>query len=158
MAIGNREAPRKVRVDLIAKDRHGRAVLLAEVRARPGIPEDADQLRGSLMAANAVIPFGMIVDRERIRLYRWDGSRLSGPLFEAETSPILSFYDEEFGTKRIFDHFLTTLVDVWLSDLVSHWKSVDPPAAEAIAATGLLDELDGLSTEIEAMIGGHPVP
>lgn len=158
MAVFKREVSPRVPVDLLAKDREGRTVLLGIVHARGGREEDVERLEGPLQAANAIIPFAMIVDLDRVRLYRWDGIALDGPVFESPTSAILSFYYPDFGSRPIFEHLLRTLVDAWISDLVFHWKGPAPPAGETLRALGLVDTLEGLTIETEVTVGGHPVP
>jgi hypothetical protein len=67
---------------------------------------------------------------------------------------VLRHYDAEFSNKRIFELYLTTLVEAWLRDLAYHWKSEKPPASEQLAAIGLLQQLEGGTTQPEVALGG----
>ena len=86
--------------------------------------------------------------------FQWDGANLS-ELITLKTAAVLSHYDPEFGSKPIFEPYLITLVDVWLRDLAYHWKVGIPPASEQLAAIGLLQRLEGGTTQTEVEFGGH---
>jgi len=70
---------------------------------------------------------------------------------------VLRHYEAEFGTKRIFELYLTALVEAWLRDLAYHWKSEKPPASEQLAAIGLLQQLAGGTTQLEVALNGDTV-
>lgn len=158
MATGKHAVSARIQVDMLAQDGEGKAVLLVEVKAREGRDEDLNELRESLEAANTIIPFALIANLERIRVFEWDGATLSGPVFDEETRTILRPYYEQYDEERIFEHFLRTLVESWLSDLVTQWKYPAPPGADRLASIGLVAALEGLTIQTEVLIGGHPVP
>ncbi len=158
MSIGKREAPPRMQVDLIAEDPDGRAILLGEVKAGKAGPEHVEQLRSHLEAANATIPYALLADFDQIRIYTWDGSHLSGPVFAAETTPILRHYAEDYGTVRVYKDYFVTLIEAWLHDLAYRWKSEEPPGAVPLTEIGLLPLLDRGTTRREVTIGGYPIP
>jgi hypothetical protein len=158
MSIGKREAPPRMQVDLIAEDPDGRAILLGEVKAGKAGPEQVEQLRSYLEAANATIPYALLADFDQIRIYTWDGGHLSGPVFTAETTPILRHYAEDFGTVRIYKPYFVTLIEAWLRDLAYRWKSEEPPGAGPLTEIGLLPLLGRGTTRTEVTIGGYPIP
>lgn len=159
MAIGKREAPPQMTADFLVKDGEGRSILIGFVRARGPEPEGPDKLQILLQVANAVVPFGLIADLERIRIYRWDGLTLDGPVFDEATGAILTRYDGVFGTEPVGNHLLQALIGAWFRDLAYRWKHPDPPGVARLTAIGLLPELDRYSETLsEVTIGGHPVP
>jgi hypothetical protein len=46
-----------------------------------------------------------------------------------------------------FESYLLTLVEAWLRDLAYHWKSEDPPGSEELGRAGLLEKLEGGTTQ-----------
>jgi hypothetical protein len=143
-----------ITADIVAQDREARPILVVEAKsAMGGLDRGKAQLSSSLSALQASIPFAMFVDLENIYLFRWDGAHLSGPICTLKSSEILGRYDAEFDNKRIFEPYLTTLVEAWLRDLAYHWKSDQPPAAEQLAAVGLLPLLEGGDTYSEVDLG-----
>src|SRR5262245_58075363 len=117
-----------LRPDILGLDAQSVPVLVAEVKTRPiesGLVEA--QLTDYLRRFGVNVPYAMVVDRRTIRVFHWDGKDLLGPVYEAPTAEILSFYDEEFSKKEIFEFYLQTLVEAWLRDVAYHWKSEAPP-------------------------------
>jgi hypothetical protein len=149
------------RADILGESFDGKALLLVEVKANEGDPaRSVEQLRGCLNAANTVIPYAMLVDREQIRLYKWDGDVLNGPIFRAETVPILRDYADsrgDFPVRGMSEQHLATLVKIWLRDLAYRWKSATPPGAESLAAIGFLPFLNEMVFRSEVDTGGYPV-
>ena len=151
---------RPLQADVVAFDRHGRAVLLVE--ARPdggcnGAMTAPRQLALRLRAAEPTIPFGMSADLAEMRIFGWDGRALSH-LSTLRTEPILSAYDPEFGRKRIFKEYFITLIEGWLRDVAYGWKSERPPELDALESIHLAERLKGGTTSPGVMIGGTPVP
>lgn len=142
------------RTDIVALDSDGRIVLLVESIGGASEQRALCDVTSYLKAANIVIPFAMLVDLEDIQIFQWDCANLS-ELISLKTTAVLSHYDSEFGNKPIFEPYLITLVDVWLRDLAYHWKSEIPPASEQLAAIGLLQRLEGGTTQTEVELGGH---
>jgi hypothetical protein len=56
-------------------------------------------------------------------------------------------YDPEFPRERVFESYLLTLVEAWLRDLAYHWKSENPPGSEELGRAGLLEKLEGGTTQ-----------
>jgi hypothetical protein len=71
-------------------------------------------------------PFGMLVDPDRIEIYRWEENRLSGPIYSAETASIFRYYSEyyeKFKSAGVGVDRLLVYVKAWLRDLSYRWKS-----------------------------------
>ena len=75
---------------------------------------------------------------DRIRILDFEHSPEQEFNCTLKLSDMLEYYDPEFGKKRIFHDYLTSLVDAWLRDLVYHWNSETPPGAQSLATIGLL--------------------
>lgn len=139
--------------DIVVQDRDGKAVLLVEVKgaefkAKEAKQKSISQLKSYLQTANTNIPFAMLVDFEDIEIFQGDDANLSKPVISLKTADILSHYEPKFSSKRIFWSYLETLVEAWLRDLAYRWKSTTPPGAELLAAIGLLQLLEGATTQI----------
>jgi hypothetical protein len=147
------------RADIIAQNREGQPVLLVEIKANilKGKDIAISQLKLYLQAANINIPFAMLVDLEDIQIFQWHEANLSEPIVSVKTADVLNCYDPEFSGKRIFEPYFRTLVEAWLRDLAYHWKSGKPPASEHLAAIGLLQRLEGGTTQAEAAIGSNTI-
>lgn len=145
--------------DIIAQNREGQPVLLVEVKANTLKAKDIaiSQLKLYLQAANINIPFAMLVDIEDIQVFQWHEANLSEPIVSVKTADVLNYYDPEFSGKRLFEQYFGTLVEAWLRDLAYHWKSEKPPASEHLAAIGLLQRLEGGTTQAEAALGSNTV-
>jgi hypothetical protein len=148
-------------VDVLVMDSEDRPVLLGEVKDQVGLPLAEDlQLTKYLGAMDSVVPFGMLVDPDSIRFYRWDGEHLSGPVLSTETASILRYYSsyfDEFRTKGIDESYLLTLVKAWLRDLSYQWKSKTsgPPGSKELDDLGLLPLLKDATIGSEVPLGGH---
>jgi hypothetical protein len=55
--------------------------------------------------------------------------------------------EPDFPIKRVFESYLLTLVEAWLRDLAYHWNSEDPPGSEELGRAGLLEKLEGGTTQ-----------
>lgn len=140
--------------DIVVQDRDGQAVLLVEVKGtklknQKSKEISVSQLKSYLQNGNNHIPFVMLVDLEDIDIFQGDDSNLSKPVSSLKTATVLNHYDSEFSSKRIFVPYLETLVEAWLRDLAYHWKSNTPPASEQLAAIGLLQSLEGGTTQAD---------
>lgn len=146
--------------DIVALGSDGRIILLVEVKGtklknRVEKQRVISQVKSYLQAADTNIPFLMLVDLENIEIFQGNGDNFSGePITSLKTVEVLRHYDAEFGNKRIFELYLTTLVEAWLRDLAYHWKSEKPPASEQLAAIDLLQQLEGGTTKAEVALGG----
>jgi hypothetical protein len=133
-------------------------VKATELKSREAKQKIISQLKSYLQAANTNIPFAMLVDLEDIEIFQGDDASLSAkPIASLKTMDVLRHYEAEFGTKRIFELYLTALVEAWLRDLAYHWKSEKPPASEQLAAIGLLQQLAGGTTQLEVALNGDTV-
>jgi hypothetical protein len=146
--------------DVVALDKYGQIVLLVETKSvdfkleSRVTPQMAiSQIISYLKVAERLIPFAMLVDLKNIQIFQWDGANLSEPVSYLNTADVLGYYEPEFSNKRIFGLYLSTLIEAWLRDLAYHWKSEKPPASEQLTAIGLLQRLEGGTTQTEVLIG-----
>jgi hypothetical protein len=153
-----------MRPDLIAEDREGRPVLLVEVKAQVAPEADFTQLAAYLNSGHPAVPFGMLVDPERIRVLSNDGDGGTSLLFEIPTDEVFPNYDADFKkeplpyeSRRMFGYYLSGLVRAWLSDLAHRWKPTEPPWSKAIADAGLLGRLEGGTIIEEALVRDDPL-
>lgn len=150
--------PRGKQIDLLVTDKNGQIIVVGEARTHPTTRayEVAEHLTHYLGALPDPVPFILVVDLEKIEIFGWNGRSLSGPLLVLPTDEILRPYDPDFGSRRIFEPFLITLVEAWLRDLAYRWKSETPPGCEAVAKIGLLPLLEGGATKSEVTLtNGH---
>jgi hypothetical protein len=141
--------------DLIALDKDGQIILIAEVKGFPFKFQETkakdyaiSRLVDYLQALKIVIPFAMLVDVDKIQILKWDGNNLSGPIVCFHTADVLSHYEPKFQEKRIFSLYLKGLTEAWLRDLAYHWKSAMPPFTKEMAEIGLLQLVENGTTEI----------
>ncbi len=132
--------------DAAVMDREDHAVALVEVKAHP-VESWATILQGQLAKSTERVAFVLTIDPNCIQLYRSGGESLGEPIVRLDTRQVLQHYDPEFPGKRVFESYLLTLVEAWLRDLAYHWKSEDPPGSEELGRAGLLEKLDGGTTQ-----------
>lgn len=154
-----------IEADIIALDKDDRIVALIEVKINQAKEKAAKQkiinralkqiknFLSLLSEKKVVIPYAMIVNLKDIRVFKWDGTVLSDAVLSLKTADILDYYDSKLGDQRIFEPYLTRLIEAWLRDLAYNWKSEIPPASEQIAAIGLLPLLAGGTTKSRVEIG-----
>ncbi|KAB8319361.1 hypothetical protein SD81_010800 [Tolypothrix campylonemoides VB511288] len=142
------------RPDVIALDKEEQLILIAEVKGFPFSFTDKKtkkyavlRLIDYLQLAKTLIPFAMLVDVENILIFKWDGNNLSEPILCLNTANVLSYYEPEFNDKKIFSFYLTGLTEAWISDFAYHWKLEIPPASKEMAEIGLLQRLEGGTTQ-----------
>jgi len=109
----------------------------------------------NLKYSETFFPYAMLVQLDKIEIFQWDGEKLSEPIFVKKTEEVFKNYDPEFATKRIFQHYLTGLTEVWLHDLDYNWKMENPPASKELAEIGFLELLKGVDTETEVVLRGE---
>lgn len=129
-------------VDILALDAEDTPVLAVEVAHRG----EADaavraRLEAALRAARSEIPFGMLVNRDAIMVYRWNGQSLSEPVEKGRTETVLSAYEPELSSQEIYDDYFRGLIVAWLRDLAYHWKSEAPPYGPELTNLGLTQRL-----------------
>ena len=145
------------RADLVSYDDRDRAVLLVEVEQMPWDEDHFFQLLDDLKGTTPIIPFGMLVDPEKVIIVTPEAEGPRSPLCRLKTADILRAYDADVGKKRIFYPYLRTLVESWLLDLADHWKSREPPGSRELAEIGLLSRLEGGTTRNEVPLYGDPL-
>jgi hypothetical protein len=144
--------------DIVAEDAQGRKVLGVEARGRVLDQKTAELFPSHVESEHLDIPFVMVVDRERIRLFKIKDATSDRVSLELDVAEVLSHYDPEFRSKgRMSTYYLIALVDAWLDDLASHWSSEFPPGEEEMRAVGLLQHLEGGTTEREVELGADSV-
>jgi hypothetical protein len=167
------EAELLIDTDIVARDRDGDVVLLAEVKARKPREKPASEAQWvrPAWAPDPLPPFFMLVDLENISIFQLDerpvvtefGEDRSVAFYplslitHLKSASVLSHYDAEFGQKTIYKFYLGTLVEAWLRDLAYHWSSETPPGSEQLAAIGLLPLLDGGFAQEESPSDADPL-
>lgn len=132
--------------DAAVVDREDHAVALIQVKAHP-VERWATILQRQLATLEERVAFVLTIDPITIQLYRKDGAGLGEPIVNLDTRQILQHYDPEFPRKRLFESYLLTLVEAWLRDLAYHWKSDTPPGSAELGRAGLLERLEGGTTQ-----------
>ena len=131
--------------DAIVVDEENHVIAVVEVKTHP--PANWTSTVQRLLARfDRPVAFVLMVDLDTIQLYQSEGTKLEEPIARLDTMHILSHYDPQLSNKRLFDSYLLTLVEAWLRDLAYHWKSANPPGAEELKGTGLLEKLEGGTT------------
>jgi hypothetical protein len=160
------EVDSPIDADIVALDKDDQIVVLIEVKINQAkekavkqriIDRALEQIKyflSKLSKKNVVIPYAMIVNLENIIVFKWDGTVLSEAVLSLKTADILHYYDSKLGDQRIFEPYLTRLIEAWLRDLAYNWKSEIPPASEQIAGIGLLPLLADGTTKSGVEIGG----
>lgn len=142
----------RITPEIVILDSDELIILLGKTEVRPEKQGDTTEVIYWLKAGNGAIPFVMFIDLETIQIFKWDNSNLSEPVCVLNTLEVLSPYGLELPDKWISRHFLGTLAQSWLNDLGYYWKFDKPPAAEPIAAIGLLPLLKDGTVEPEVEI------
>jgi hypothetical protein len=132
--------------DAAVVDRENHTVALVEVKAHP-VERWATILPRQLAKFAERVAFVLTIDPNCIQLYRSEGESLGEPIVRLDTRQVLQHYDPEFPRERVFESYLLTLVEAWLRDLAYHWKSEDPPGSEELRKAGLLEKLEGGTTQ-----------
>jgi hypothetical protein len=132
--------------DTAVVDREDHTVALVEVKAHP-VETWATILPRQLAKSAERVAFILTTDPNWIQLYRSDGESLGEPIVRLDTRQVLRHYDPKFLEKRVFEPYLLTLVEAWLRDLAYHWKSEVPPGSEELGKTGLLEKIEGGTTQ-----------
>jgi hypothetical protein len=142
-----------MRADFIARDREERPILVAATKAQMLSSLGMDDALESLKSAKVPVPFGLVADFSKVRIY--DMSQAGSPreLLALETDDLLQTYDPKFVGKNassrerpIFYDYFKTLIEAWLRDVAYRWKSPIPPAIDRLATIGLAPRLDGGDT------------
>ena len=141
----------------VAIDSEERIVMLIEAQSRAITELDKKDFLGYLKAAEGVIPFGMMIDKEDIHIYAIDSANLDEPVCTLKVVEVLDRYDPEIAETQKSPYgpsafYLSGLAESWLRDLAYNWKSEIPPALEQMKAIGLLPLLEGGTTSSDVEI------
>lgn len=109
----------------------------------------------NLKYSETFFPYAMLVQLEKMQIFKWDGEKLSEPIFVKKAKDIFKHYRPEFGTQRIFKQYLAAVTEVWLHDLDYNWKMENPPGSKELAEIGLLELLKGAQTETKVVLRGE---
>jgi hypothetical protein len=161
METANPAFPPQISADLIALDKNGRVILVADIRGSRVIKRTLPRFTSYLKATHTTVPFAMLVDPDTIQIIQWDGVNWSDVICSLKTIDVVKHYIRDFDeymrdyeTKSITEGYLGVLISVWLDDLAFHWKYTTPPATEELATIGLLQRLTDGSTQRYMEIGG----
>ena len=152
----------RFKVDLVAYRKAGKPELFGWVQSMPIIPAETKIVYASLEASRSKIPFAFQADAEQIQIYRKDPEGPVNLVWAAPPEDVLSLYAPDFVASRVaksggMRRSELGIIDVWLRDLIYHWKSEVPPVQEQMAAIGLLDRLEGGTVKLEVWLAGNPV-
>ena len=132
--------------DVAVMDKENHAVALVQVKAHP-VERWATMLPKQLAKFAEHVGFVLAIDPNSIYVYRPAGENFGEPIAQLDTQQVLQHYDPELPSKRVFESYLMTLVEAWLRDLAYHWKSDNPPGSEELERAGLLEKLEGGTTQ-----------
>jgi len=142
--------------DLVAFDRHDRPVLIIEIKRNSDIRDRKQFLSDTINyveASGRPAPFFLIVNEEAISLYRKDSMSGEWPnVAEFGTGSVLGNYDPEYGKNPVYEHYLASLIQVWLNDIADNWHSKKPPEADLFQKLGLIDTLREGSLAVDASL------
>lgn len=140
-------------LDLVARNKQEEIVIVAQLKANTGSQHYALMyLQQVAEAIKLSIPFWMVVDLEKIKIFKLNPEKKLEPVLTLNTSEILSYYEQNFSTKRIFHYYLTGLLQLWLNDFQYNWKMKSPPASQEVAEIGLLPLLIGGDTQVNFLL------
>jgi hypothetical protein len=147
-------------VDILVVDRQDHPILIGEVQGRKEPAGAAlSRMKDFLEFADLAVPYVMIVDHERISIYRADEELREEPIFSTRTKPILRYYlvDYERSKRMIGESLLRAVALAWLQDVSYRWKSksTSPPVLEELDRLGLAQLLKDGIFESEVVFGGH---
>ena len=132
--------------DVAVVDKEDNPVALVQVKAH-GVERSTTTLSKQLSQFAERGTFILTIDPNSIYLYKLTGEKLGEPIVHLDTRLVLQDYDPEFSGKRVFESYLLTLVEAWLRDLAYHWKSHNPPGIEELGRVGLVERLEGGTTQ-----------
>jgi hypothetical protein len=125
--------------DLLVFDAEDVPVLAVEVKsqARPG--DDTERLLRT-HATEMGIPYGLVVDREMIRLIDI-AAPAAPPLLELPTRELLTAYAHGLDANKVSGRYLVLLVDSWLRNVMQPLAADHPPAFDRLTDLGLSTRL-----------------
>lgn len=130
---------------IVAKDKNDQPFLMIDVRFSSLY--SSPDLEILQMEKYQHIPFLMYANSNVMIIFK-------SPTFEEiarfDTKTVLAFYNPESIEGVIYQSTLTLLIDLWLDDLVYHWKGDNTPYTEEVKAIGLYEYLiDAITEELE---------
>lgn len=100
-------------------------------------------------ATKNLIPFAMLVDKNNIEIFRWDGHNLSDVILTLNTAnSLLLYYPDYHDIKEKYYTSLDRMIERWLRDLISNWESQVPPYKQEMQNIGFLQLLEGGTTYV----------
>lgn len=138
----------RIQPEIVILDSDELIILLAQAQANHQKQGDTSEVISWLEAGNGAIPFVMFIDLEKIQIFKWDGNNCSEPILSLSTADVLSHYEPNFSSKKIYSLYLKTLAEAWISDISKHWKLATPPASKEMAEIGLLQLLKDGTTQV----------
>ncbi|MCP2728136.1 hypothetical protein [Limnofasciculus baicalensis] len=161
METANPVFPPQISADLIALDKNGRVILVADIRGSRVIKRTLSRFTSYLKATQTTVPFAMLVDPDTIQIIKWDGVNWSDVICSLKTIDVVKHYIRDFDeyirdyeNKWITGGYLSALLQSWLDDFAFHWKLITPPATKELAGIGLLQPLVDGSTKTDVEIAG----
>lgn len=125
--------------DLLVFDAEDSPVLAAEVNLDPRMREDTERLLRA-QATEMGIPYGLVVDRELVRLIDI-AAPATPPLLELPTHELLIAYARGLDANKVSERYLVLLVDSWLRNVMQPLAADHPPAFGQLTALGLAARL-----------------
>jgi len=123
---------------IVVKDKDDRPMMFVDVRSYRTF--SSEELTIHHLEDYQQVPFLMFVNLKQIRIYQSGNYQ---PVLILKTEEMFSFYAPNYQEyKVIFQEYLVSLVDSWLSDISYHWKSQNPPFQMQINEVGLTSLLE----------------
>ena len=124
---------------LIATGQDNNPILIADIRIEPYSLELTENILSSWAQQSPNIAFQMLANLQSISIFKkFD----TNSVVVINTTDILNIYEPDFENTRIFPHYLTTLIEAWLRDILYHWNSQHPPAEKELNTIGFLTLFD----------------
>lgn len=157
MALRPYQPPRPPRrFDIVAFDSHDRPALIVEIKRNADIRDRKQFLTDTISyveESGRPAPFFLIANEDTIALYRKDTDSATWPeVAEFDTASVLRNYDREYGKNPVYEHYLASLIQVWLNDIADNWHSKAPPKADLFEQFGLIDALREGSLAVDASL------
>jgi hypothetical protein len=152
--------PRASDVDLEANvvglDKDDRPVLLVYAKAMEnaaaiGLPQLLEHLDVS------EVRYGMFAYLGQIQIFSKNSGSPATPVCSLRTADVLSVYEPQYCSKRIFQDYFEGLIEAWLRDFAFHWRTGRPPASNELESIGLAQILAGGMTRKGGNIDAPPL-
>jgi hypothetical protein len=137
-----------LRWDLVVLDKDEQPVLAVVVKAMPNAFEMAiewlKRIESEMRSTGHPVPYWMFVDLETVIVFSFvDQTHPVKVELQVSSKTVLGVYEPEFGQKRIFEEYLSFLVETWLQELVSNGNSAHPVLRKEFTEIGLAARLEG---------------